>query len=131
MNFLLDTNAVIEFLNKPDGKVTANVLRHRSDAIVTSSIVIHELFLGIFKSTRPARNLAVLEALSFKALSFDREDARQAGRIRAQLEQEGRPIGPYDTLIAGQALRHGLTLITANTREFERVPGLALENWSV
>ena len=130
MRYLLDTNAVIQFLNQPAGKLTMHVLRHRSDDIVTSSIVMHELYLGVYKSSRPARNLAVLEALSFKTLAFDREDARHAGVIRAQLEREGKPIGPYDVLIAGQALRHELALVTANTREFKRIPGLVCEDWS-
>ena len=63
-------------------------------------------------------------------LSFDEEDARISGEIRAQLAKKGTPIGPYDVLIAGQALARGLTLVTANTREFSRVEGLRLVDWS-
>ncbi len=62
-------------------------------------------------------------------LDLDDEDARRAGAVRAELEENGSPIGPYDVLIAAQALRRALTLVTANEREFKRVRGLAVENW--
>ena len=130
MRYLLDTNAVISILNRSDGKTLKTMLQHRSEEVATSSIVMHELFYGAYKSQRQAKNLALLEALQFTVLDFDTADARQAGRVRAQLIMLGKPIDPYDILIAGQALRHGLTLVTANTREFSRVPGLTLENWS-
>ncbi len=130
MRYLLDTNAVIALLNRTEGKALANTLKHRNEDVATSSIVMHELFFGAYKSTRQARNLSVVEALQFTVLDFDGEDAREAGRIRAHLAQRGRPIGPYDILIAGQALRHRLILVTANAREFSRVPGLACEDWS-
>ena len=63
-------------------------------------------------------------------LPFDEEDAAQSAGLRAILETAGTPIGPYDVLIAGQSLRHGATLVTANTREFARVPGLNVEDWA-
>jgi tRNA(fMet)-specific endonuclease VapC len=94
-----------------------------------SSIVAHELFFGAFRSQRVKENLAVVEALEFEILDFDREDAKQAGMIRAALAAAGTPIGPYDVLIAGQALARGLTLLTHNMREFKRVEGLKLEDW--
>ena len=72
----------------------------------------------------------MLEALRLTILDFDGDDAREAGRIRAQLAQGGRPIGPYDVLIAGQALHHRMILVTANVREFSRVSGLVCEDWS-
>ena len=93
------------------------------------AIVAHELFYGAYKAQRRAQNLARVEALQFQVVEFDREDARQAGEIRAQLAASGTPIGPYDVLIAGQALARGLTLVTHNTREFERIPGLTCEDW--
>jgi tRNA(fMet)-specific endonuclease VapC len=130
MRYLLDTNAVIAILNSAESKTFAAVLKQRSEDVATSSIVMHELFFGAYKSARQARNLSVLEALRLTILDFDGDDAREAGRIRAQLSQRGRPIGPYDVLIAGQALRHRLILVTANVREFSRVPGLACEDWS-
>jgi tRNA(fMet)-specific endonuclease VapC len=130
MRYLLDTNAVIAILNSAESKTFAAVLKQRSEDVATSSIVMHELFFGAYKSARQARNLSVLEALRLTILDFDGDDAREAGRIRAQLSQRGRPIGPYDVLIAGQALRHRLILVTANVREFSRVRGLACEDWS-
>lgn len=73
--------------------------------------------------------MAVFDSLKFPVLDFDRDDARQAGVIRAELSTRGMPIGPYDVLIAGQAVARDLTLVTRNTREFSRVPGLRLADW--
>jgi tRNA(fMet)-specific endonuclease VapC len=130
VRYLLDTNAIISLLNHAEGKVFANALRRRSEDVATSSIVFHELFFGAYKSARQARNLAIVDALQLSVLDFDRDDAREAGAIRAHLAKEGRPIGPYDVLIAGQALRNRLILVTANLWEFARVPGLVCEDWS-
>jgi tRNA(fMet)-specific endonuclease VapC len=71
----------------------------------------------------------LIDKLRFEVLDFDREDARQAGEVRAQLALQGQPIGPYDILIAGQALARGLTLVTHNVGEFGRVGGLKIEDW--
>jgi tRNA(fMet)-specific endonuclease VapC len=94
-----------------------------------SSIVVHELYFGAFKSTQIEANLSRIERLRLAIVEFDREDAREAGAIRASLSRPGTPIGPYDALIAGQAKARGLTLVTRNTREFARVDGLKVENW--
>jgi tRNA(fMet)-specific endonuclease VapC len=75
--------------------------------------------------------VARVEALQFEVLDFDREDARHSGEVRATLAAAGTPIGPYDVLIAGQAIARGLTLITHNTREFLRVPQIRVEDWEV
>ena len=91
--------------------------------------VAHELFYGAFKSRREGRNLDRLDAMRFPVIDFDRDDARQAGLVRAELAARGTPIGPYDVLIAGQALARNLTLVTRNTREFSRVPELRVEDW--
>ena len=77
-----------------------------------------------------ARRLDSFLAGPFDVLAFDPDDAREAGDIRAALERTGTPIGPYDVLIAAQARRRGAMLATANTREFSRVPGLNLQDWS-
>ena len=130
IRYLLDSNAVIQSLNDPGGAVATSVLSHQADELRTSSIVIYELAFGAYKSARPEANLATLGQLSFPVLSFDAEDGREAGRLREYLRSQGRPIGPYDLLIAGQALRRGLTVVTANLREFTRVPGLQCEDWS-
>jgi tRNA(fMet)-specific endonuclease VapC len=93
--------------------------------------VAHELFYGAYKGQRKAENLARVDELRFETLDFDREDARCAGEIRASLANAGHAIGPYDVLIAGQALARSLILITHNTGEFSRVPGLTLEDWEI
>jgi tRNA(fMet)-specific endonuclease VapC len=90
---------------------------------------VHELFYGAFKSSRAAQNLALIDALQFAVLEFDKEDARQAGALRALLAAKGTPIGAYDVLIDGQAVAQNLSLVTHNTREFGRVPGLQFEDW--
>ena len=128
--YLLDSNAVIQTMNNPDGAVAAAVFAHPPERLVTSSIVLFELAFGAYKSARPEVNLAILDRLAFGLLMFEAEDGREAGRLRAELRAQGRPIGPYDLLIAGQALRRGLIVVTANLREFERVPGLVCEDWS-
>ncbi len=87
------------------------------------------LFHGAYRSARQSQNLALLDGLRLAALEFDNEDARQAGEIRAALAAAGTPIGPYDVLIAGQALARGLVLVTHNAGEFSRVSGLLIEDW--
>ena len=96
-----------------------------------SSIAAHELYYGAAVSPFHAIKLARTEAMSFEIVSFDEEDAKSAARVRAALRRAGKPIGPFDVLIAGQALRRGLILITHNTREFSRVEGLKIEDWEV
>lgn len=128
MRFLLDTNAVIAVMA---GKV-AVLDRLRQQAlrdVVVSSIVIHELRYGASKSARQAENHARIDTLRFEIVSFDAEDARKAGEVRAALKRAGTPIGGYDLLIAGQALARDLILVTHNVREFERVAGLRFEDW--
>ena len=98
-----------------------------------SSIVLYELWYGINKSARPAANAAALAfflGAGIAPVPFEPEDAQEAGEIRAALERLGAPLGPYDLLIAAQARRRSATLITANEREFARVPGLRIENWA-
>jgi tRNA(fMet)-specific endonuclease VapC len=130
MRYLLDTNVVIAMLNRSDDGIISTALKHRSEDVGTSSIVMHELYYGAYKSVRRERNLAIVEALRFPVLNFDSQDAREAGQIRAALASLGTPIGPYDVLLAGQAIRHQLVFVTANTREFARIPGLICEDWS-
>ena len=103
-------------------------------AISTSSIVVFELWYGVGKSTRPPANAERLNLFfggPIDVLDFDAQDGREAGRIRAALEAIGRPIGAYDLLIAGQALRRGARLVTSNCSEFARVTGLVWEDWAV
>jgi tRNA(fMet)-specific endonuclease VapC len=128
MRYLLDTNAVIGLL-KGNAGLRENIQRYTPQDFALSAIVAHELFFGAYRSRRTTDNLARLDALAFEVLDLDREDARQAGEIRADLAASGRPIGPYDVLIAGQAKARDLILITRNVGEFSRVAGLRFENW--
>ena len=131
MRYLLDTNAVSDLLRESNSKLAKRVKRENANDIAISAVVSHELFYGAYKSGRPAHNVGVVDALQFAVLEFDKEDARQSGSVRALLASRGTPIGPYDVLIAGQALARNMTLITRNMDEFSRVPGLQAEDWSV
>ncbi len=132
--YLLDTNVCIEII-----KGRSAIVRKRFQFAVTegtslfiSSVSNFELWYGVEKSDRQQINRRLVESFlsgPLQVLSFDEEDAKRAGEIRAGLELQGKMIGPFDTLLAGQALRHELILVTANTREFARVKGLELENW--
>ena len=102
-------------------------------AICVPSVAAFELWYGVAKSARPETNAARVETFfagPVRLLPFEEEDARTAGLLRATLKAAGRPAGAYDLLIAGQALRHKMTLVTANVREFGRVKGLAWEDWA-
>ena len=130
IRYLLDTNVVIGALQRGEPVQSARLRAQPPGAVAISTIVLFELYYGSFKSGRPAGNVARADALPLPVLVFERADARAAGRVRAMLETSGKVIGPMDILIAGQALARGLTLVTANTSEFSRVEGLALEDWS-
>ena len=129
MRYLLDANAVIALLNDTTSPIARRVRRYAPRDFGVSAVVIHELSYGAFRSQRVEQNVARVDALQFSVLEFDEEDARQAVQIRADLASKGTPIGPYDVLIAGQARARELTLVTHNTTEFRRVPGLKLEDW--
>jgi tRNA(fMet)-specific endonuclease VapC len=131
MRYLLDTNAIIGLLSNAGSALAQRARRERPSDIAMSAIVAHELYHGALKSQRRARNLALLDALQFAVLDLDKEDARAAGEIRASLAEAGMPIGPYDVLIAGQALARNLILVSHNAREFGRVPNLKVEDWEV
>lgn len=131
MRYLLDTNAVIALLNDRNSRLAQRARQNKPGDIGISAIVSHELFYGAFKSQRAARNVTLVDSLQFEVLEFDKEDSRQAGEIRAALAVKGMPIGPYDVLIAGQAVARNLILVTHNTDEFGRVPGLQIEDWEV
>ena len=131
----LDTNAAIAALNDNPRRVADTIAARLKggNMIAISSIAIFELEFGVGKSTRKLENAQQLQRFLESAIEivpFDAADACVAGHLRAALEKSGTSIGPYDLLIAGQALRHNATLVTANTREFKRVKGLRLENWT-
>jgi len=130
--FLLDTNIVIGLLDpRRRSRVVARMMHHSSDDVATSIIVAHELYFGAFNSSRPDENLRAFNELlaEIVPLPLTLEDVRAAGAIRAALKRLGTPIGPYDALIAGQALARNLVLVSNNTREFSRVRGLQLVDW--
>lgn len=130
MPYLLDANVVVTMLRDAASALGTKVKAQAPADIAVPAIVIHELYYGAFKSARPAHHKAAVDALQFQILEFDREDAQHAGEIRAALAKAGQGIGPYDVLIAGQARARGLTLVTNNRREFDRVPGLIVEDWT-
>lgn len=128
----LDTNVVIGLLNKRQPRLRLR-LELEERPIALSAIAFFELWYGIAKSDRrasSARQLELLIKTPVRILDFEPDDARVAADIRAALARAGTPIGPYDVLIAAQARRRDATLVTANTREFSRVPGLRLEDWT-
>ena len=128
MRFLLDTNAVIAVLN--GNPALHERLRKRDPQDFGLSVVVaYELYFGAFRSQRRAENLARVDGLRFETLDFTAVDARTAGLVRAELLVAGTPIGPYDTLIAAQALSRDLVLITHNSREFSQVRALKIEDW--
>ena len=136
MTYLLDTNACISLINGTPKEVRRRFQRAiKKDAtILVSSVVAFELWYGVAKSQRKEANAQRLEAFLAGPLEwtpFDQEDAQQAGRVRAELEIAGTPIGAYDVLIAAQARRHGVTLVSSNVGEFARVTGLKWEDWAV
>jgi tRNA(fMet)-specific endonuclease VapC len=133
--YLLDTNACIVLINNTSPSVRARLQKAlaQDEKVLVSSVVAFELWYGVAKSARPEANARLVETFfagPVSLLAFEPEDAKVAGRLRAGLEAVGKPIGAYDLLIAGQALRHQLTLITANVREFGRVKGLEWEDWA-
>jgi tRNA(fMet)-specific endonuclease VapC len=133
--YLLDTNVCIALINGEPKSVRAQFERavDVGTPILLSSLVAFELWYGVEKSTRKADNTKRLEAFlsgPMEWLLFDYDDASTAGTIRAELEAVGKPIGAYDVLLAGQARRRGATLVTSNSREFDRVRGLKCENWA-
>jgi tRNA(fMet)-specific endonuclease VapC len=131
----LDTNIAIYVMNRRVPSVRrrlAEQLRLGTE-IGFSAIALFELRYGRARSDRRAevdRLLAEFMAPGIVVLPFDAEDATHAGDIRAHLESKGTPIGPYDCLIAAQARRRGAALVTLNTREFNRVPGLIVIDWA-
>ena len=135
MNYLLDTNAVIALLKNQPARVRDRLRRAISGggSIAVSTIVLYELWYGVAQSERRRDNAARLRIFlsgNIGVVPFEGEDATAAGDLRAALETAGRPIGPYDLLIAAQALRSGATLVTANVSELARVRGLAWQDWT-
>ena len=128
--YLLDTNTLIYFF-KQQGQVAAHLKNVAASRIALPSVVLFELEYGVLRSSRPDVQRKGIDAAlkAYGVLSLDDKAAKSAAWIKFTLEAAGTPIGHFDQLIAGTALAHDMTLVTRNTREFERVPGLRVENW--
>lgn len=127
---MLDTNIVSDLVRNPHGAVTRHIVEVGSEAVCVSIITAAELrYVCARKGS--AKLLANVEAIlgSIEVLAFDVPADAEYGRIRAELEAQGKPIGPNDLLIAAHANSLGAVLVTANTGEFSRVRGLEVENW--
>ena len=135
IEYTLDTNACIALINGNSLPVRRRFKRvlAQGSVICVSMVVVHELWYGVAKSVKRDYNTERVQAFlsgPVHQIEFDDADARAAGEVRALLEHARRPIGAYDSLIAGHAVRRGFTLVTANVREFDRVDGLMWEDWS-
>jgi len=130
LKYLLDTNIAIYVIKRRPMVVLERFNRHAGQ-LCLSTISQAELIHGAEKSSMPERNFKVLEDFCSRLtlLDYGQKAAAQYGDIRADLERKGTPIGVNDLHIAGQARSEGLTLVTNNLKEFERVEGLRLENW--
>jgi tRNA(fMet)-specific endonuclease VapC len=132
MRFMLDTNTCIELIRYQNERVLRRMKRRSPDDICVSSVTLCELEYGVAKSANPEKNrLALAEFMTPLAIvPYNDTVAPVYGRVRAELEQAGTPIGPLDTMIAAHALSLGLTVVTGNEREFRRVAGLKVQNWA-
>ena len=128
--YILDTNTLIYFF-KGIGNVADMLLSKAPKEISITSITLYELEVGIAKSNNPQKRKKQLKALlsRISVCPFGEKEAEAAAMVRADLERKGKPIGPHDTLIAGIALSEKATLVTHNTKEFQRVNGLIVEDW--
>lgn len=130
LKYLLDTNIVIHVIKRRPIEVLGKFNAHASRMAI-SAVTLAELLHGAEKSSRPTENLAVVEDFCsrLEVLPYSMKTAQHYGAIRAVLERTGELIGVNDLHIAAHARSEGLALVTNNTREFKRVPGLQLENW--
>ena len=131
MKYMLDTNMIAYIRNQRPETVMQHFAKYRPEDLCISVITLAELEYGVFRSSKPDQNRQALMMLlgRITVIPFDSFAARECGRIRNDLSKKGELIGANDLLIAAHALSLGVTLITNNTREFERVEGLAIENW--
>lgn len=132
LKFMLDTNICIFTIKHKPANVREMFIRQHG-LMCISTATLMELFYGVEQSANPTRNLAEVEGFATRldVLDFDSHAAAHAGQIRAELASVGTPIGPDDQMIAGHARSRGLVVVTNKRREFERVPGLRVEDWIV
>jgi tRNA(fMet)-specific endonuclease VapC len=132
MNYLLDTNICIYLIKRKPPEVLQRFRQLQPGSIFISSVTTSELYYGAQKSQRVQTNLEALNnfLLPFRIVDYDESASFLYGELRADLEKRGQPIGPLDMMIAAHALSLDVPLVTNNTKEFERVKGLKLENWT-
>jgi tRNA(fMet)-specific endonuclease VapC len=130
LHYMLDTNICIYVIKSRPAELREQFNR-LTEQICISTITLAELFYGVEKSSRRAQNLQAVEEFvaRLEALPFSAEAAAHYGQVRAELERAGQLAGPYDMLIGAHARSAGLIVVTNNLREFERIPGLRIENW--
>lgn len=132
MKYLLDTNICIYIIKKKPPEVLQKFAEYPVGDIGISSITLAELKYGVQKSQQADRNEKALEKfiIPLEIVAFDYKASIAYGKIRTELEAIGKPIGPLDTLIAAHAISLNVTLVTNNTREFQRITGLKVINWA-
>lgn len=132
MTYLLDTNICIYIINEQPAQVLQRLIHAGRESLAISAVTVAELAFGVAKSSR-AESRAKLENFvsKFPVLDWNQDAAWVYGPVRKALEAKGQRIGERDLLLACQALALGATMVTNNTREFERVAGLKLENWAI
>ncbi len=130
LKYMLDTNIVIYAIKNKPPEVKETFKRYDGQMCI-STVTLGELIYGAERSTQPEKNMEVVEGMAarLEVLSFGSRDAAHFGQLRAELVSSGKTIGPYDMMIAGHARSTGLILVTNNEKEFNRVPGLRVENW--
>jgi tRNA(fMet)-specific endonuclease VapC len=128
--YMLDTNILSNLIRDPGGSVARRIAERGEESVCTSIIVACELRFGAEKKQSPSLRARVEELLTvLDVLALDVATDSHYAEIRAKLESDGAPIGPNDLLIAAHARSLDLTLVSANVKEFSRVPGLSVENW--
>jgi tRNA(fMet)-specific endonuclease VapC len=129
--YLLDTNAWVAFLRRPDSPVVPRLQAKKPAEVCVCSVVVAELYYGCLRSANAAHNRVKVDALihPHRSLPFDDAAAEHFAAIRRHLERGGITIGPYDLQIAAIAIANACTLVTHNTAEFSRIPALLLEDW--
>lgn len=132
MKYMLDTNICIYAIKQKPGKVFVRLRETDPEDVCISSVTCAELIHGVEKSNAVEKNRVALSLLlsNIEILSFDVNAAGEYGKIRADLERKGTPIGPLDMMIAGHAKSKGLTIVTNNMKEFSRVKDLDIVNWA-
>jgi len=130
--YLLDTNIIIYTLKNKFENIKFMIENAGMNNVCVSSLTVAELEHGAAKSNNPDKSRAIMyEFLTpFEILNFDTKSAEYYGRIRADLEKIGKVIGPIDLMIAAVAMANSAIIVTDNEREFERIDGLKIENWT-